>query len=118
MFVQESRLIANFGESIVILINIRCFYVISRPVTNVVSENSPDRETIVSVAESPPSEAVLQAIADAEGTDVIELPPLYEAVDPEALDAVFDGRAFGSIAFDYHGYSVTVNQNAVVSIRK
>lgn len=37
-----------------------------------------------------PSEAVIDALAAVQGKEAAELPPLYEAVDPEALDRLFD----------------------------
>ncbi|WP_341850684.1 HalOD1 output domain-containing protein [Natronococcus wangiae] len=33
--------------------------------------------------------AVVSAVAEAEGTDPVELPPLYEAIHPEALNDLF-----------------------------
>ncbi len=37
-----------------------------------------------------PSEVIIEALAEAAGSDPVELPPLYEFVDPDALDALFD----------------------------
>ena len=37
-------------------------------------------------------ETVVLAIADAAGVDPTTLPPLYEYVDPDALNAMFDRR--------------------------
>jgi len=55
------------------------------------------------------SEAVLVAVAAREGVPEAELdPPLYEAIDPEALDAVFRDTS-GRISFEYCGYRVTVD---------
>ena len=57
------------------------------------------------------SQSVIAAVADAEGVDPTELSvPLYEAIDPDALDALFrsDGVAAGQIRFSYHGYQITV----------
>lgn len=54
------------------------------------------------------SEAVVAAVAEREGVDPVELPRLFEAVDPDALDAIFaDGRP-GRVSFQYAGYDVTV----------
>lgn len=36
-----------------------------------------------------PAEAVIEAIAEAAGVEPLELPPLYEFIDPEALDNLF-----------------------------
>jgi hypothetical protein len=40
----------------------------------------------------PASSRVLRAVAEATETDPADLPPLYDVIDPDALDAVFDGR--------------------------
>nr|WP_227378589.1 HalOD1 output domain-containing protein [Haladaptatus halobius] len=66
------------------------------------------------------SERVITAIVDAKGQSPNDLEPLYNAIDPEALDALFapqaDGttRARGSVSFQYAGYWITVSsENAV-----
>lgn len=63
----------------------------------------------------PLSRLVVTAVADAEGVDPTELPPLYSAVDPDALDSVFypqlesaDDPPPGEIQFSYHGHLVRV----------
>ncbi|MDJ1433492.1 HalOD1 output domain-containing protein [Halostagnicola sp. A-GB9-2] len=70
---------------------------------------------------------VINAIAEKEGVDTtaIEPPeyePLYEVLNPEALDALFapreDGapRANGRVEFAYCGYQVTVTSNGKVVV--
>ncbi|THE64651.1 hypothetical protein D8Y22_11645 [Salinadaptatus halalkaliphilus] len=74
-----------------------------------------------------PSQAVLEAVADAEGISTAELqPPAYEplhaAIDPESLDALFgnreDGapRPTGQISFRYCGYAITVTGDGTVTL--
>lgn len=75
-------------------------------------------EGTTGVVDSPPSETVVQAIADAEDTTPLELSPLYEAIDPDALNTLFQGRTAGRVTFDYEGYTVTVGQNGEVTIQK
>jgi hypothetical protein len=58
--------------------------------------------------DAPASEAVLTAVADRAGTEPAELPPLYDAVDVDALDALFGGGKPGRVSFGYAGYEVTV----------
>jgi hypothetical protein len=56
--------------------------------------------------------AVVSAVADATGTDPLELPPLGNVVDPEALNDLVDcGRNsdLRSISFEYAGYDVVVS---------
>lgn len=62
------------------------------------------------------SEAVVDAVAAFDGSSPLELPPLYDAIDPDALDAVFDAhlhtgpRPSGTIDFPYHGYLIRVRE--------
>lgn len=61
--------------------------------------------------------AVPELVGRLAETDPCSLPPLYESVNPEALDELFaDGRGANcnlSVTFDYAGYSVTVRDGAV-----
>lgn len=41
------------------------------------------------------SETVVDAVADAKDVDPLDLDPLYDAIDPDALDSLF-GRSAGS----------------------
>ena len=47
---------------------------------------------------------ILAAVADHLGCDPVELPPLYDAVDPDAVEALFESLqsgAGGRLAFSY-----------------
>ncbi|PSP78628.1 hypothetical protein BRC81_07350 [Halobacteriales archaeon QS_1_68_20] len=60
------------------------------------------------------SRAVLTAVADAEGVDPVDLDrPLYDAVDPDALDALFRTDVADGVdchvQFRYYGYEITVH---------
>lgn len=68
---------------------------------------------------------VVETVADAAGVDPLELPPLYGAVDPEALDSLFqprpgvgDDRSAKAVRFTYHGYEVSVTEDGDVSLRE
>lgn len=69
-----------------------------------------------------PSVTVVEAVADREGREVSELPPLRTAVDPEALDELFaprhDGtpRERGEVTFVYCGYLVRVRADGRVTL--
>lgn len=71
-----------------------------------------------------PSEHVVQAIAARTDEDPLELSPLYEAVDPDALDALFGGPAregsgsVGKVRFVYEGYEVTVHADGTVDLEE
>lgn len=66
------------------------------------------------------SEAVVGRIATYEGIDPAELSPLYDAIDPDALDAFIEGadrrETSAEIQFSYHGYTVTVSSDGSVTV--
>ncbi|RZH68883.1 HalOD1 output domain-containing protein [Natrinema altunense] len=51
---------------------------------------------------------VLDRIAARKGCAPAALPPLYEAVDPEALAAVLESNPDVTVRFEYAGYRVVV----------
>jgi len=61
----------------------------------------------------PVSTAILEAVAEKTTADPNTLPPLYERVEIDAIEELFqptpegNGRT-GSIEFPYYGYDVTV----------
>ena len=85
------------------------------------SQTDPDRSPN-SLDESP-SWAVVEALAAAEGVAPHTLEPiLYDAVDPDALDALFaprpDGteRGTGQASFVVGGYAATVDTTGTVTL--
>lgn len=55
------------------------------------------------------SEAILHEVAVHKETSPGGLnPPLYDVIDPDALNAIFRENT-GHISFDYHGYNVTID---------
>lgn len=70
------------------------------------------------------SHAVVQAVAEAERVDPLELtPPLYEVIDSDALDRLFavtptHHRTDGEVSFSYNGYGVTVRGDGSVSVEE
>ncbi|WP_121742541.1 HalOD1 output domain-containing protein [Natronorubrum halophilum] len=76
-----------------------------------------------------PSQAVVEAVAEAEGVPPEQLqPPTYEplhsVIDPEALDTLFApragdvARAGGEVSFRFCGYDVTIGQDESVTLEK
>lgn len=61
---------------------------------------------------------VVLSIAALEGVGPIDLPPLAETVDPDALNRVFSlsAEVNGSISFEYAGYDVTVSSDGKLEI--
>lgn len=68
-------------------------------------------------SDRPISAAIIEAVAEEAAVDPTELPPLYESVDVDAIDELFEptpnanGRV-GVIRFPYYGYLVTVEFDA------
>ena len=53
--------------------------------------------------------AVIDLVADATGVDPIDLDPLYNAIDPEVIDALCTSSpGFSSLEFVYTGHTVVV----------
>jgi len=65
------------------------------------------------------SAAVVRAVAAASNTAAIDLPPLYDTVDPDTLDSLFPaGADDGELRFDYAGYAVVVGANGTVALHE
>lgn len=64
------------------------------------------------------STAVVEAVASAKGVDEVDLPPLNDAVDPDALNALFKPRddPEGLVTFTYADCEVTVFSNDRVDV--
>jgi hypothetical protein len=57
----------------------------------------------------PPSEIVMRRFSDVMDVSPTELPPLYAAIDPDALDRFVANATSGTeLGFDYCGLTVTV----------
>lgn len=63
-----------------------------------------------------PSNVVPLTVAAYTNREIVDLPPLYYSIDPDALDAVVNSMEGGHITFDYAGHMVTVNASGEVSI--
>ncbi len=78
--------------------------------------------TIDPPGHEPVSTTVVHALADAKDVDPLELDPLYEALDPDALDALFaptDGSGsarHGKVQFVTNGYEVEVTSTGRVHL--
>lgn len=59
-------------------------------------------------ASTPPSTALVRAVADARDVGATELRPLYDVVDAEALDSLIrDGGA--TMTVEYEGFRATIH---------
>lgn len=70
-----------------------------------------DPETYQVAADQTVSEAVVYAVSDATDADPLDLEPLYTAVDPDSLDALYARHGPGrpaELTFTFSGHEVTV----------
>lgn len=67
---------------------------------------------------SAPSEAIVLEVASRTGMDPFDLPPLYQYVDPEALDRLVLGPGSCRATFEYAGYEVIVHETNHVDLRE
>lgn len=66
-----------------------------------------------------PSERVLETVAAYSNTPPEELPLLYEAIDPDALDALFTSNELSArVEFEYNDYHVAVSDDGVVDLTR
>lgn len=62
------------------------------------------------------TETIIQEVALVTNTDPLALPPLYQTIDPEALEAAIDKLSEGRVSFDYLGHQVTVESDGTVQV--
>ncbi|MFB1063581.1 HalOD1 output domain-containing protein [Natrinema sp. H-ect4] len=67
--------------------------------------------------------AIVLAVSSVEDCDPCSLTPLYEAIDPEALTALFDSKPATSstdpitVTFTFSAYLITVTDGASLTLR-
>lgn len=59
---------------------------------------------------------VLDAVSAETGRDVLDLPPLAGAIDPDALNGLADGDRRAIVSFPYAGQWVTVDATGTVTV--
>ena len=64
------------------------------------------------------AEAIISLVAETDGRDPLELPPLYEAVDPEALNQLCMSSSDSDlrVSFTYAGFTVLVEGSGIVHL--
>lgn len=70
--------------------------------------------------ETRPSAAVTEHISAMTGREQTDFAPLYETIDPEALDSLIGSASRSapvSISFEYAGHSVTVRSDGELVIK-
>jgi len=66
-----------------------------------------------SIDDQAPSHVVVTAVAAVTDREPTSCPPLFDVVDPDALDAIFADREAGRVAFEYAGCEVTIHDGTV-----
>ncbi|WP_231188261.1 HalOD1 output domain-containing protein [Haladaptatus sp. DYF46] len=61
------------------------------------------------------------AIAARDGPETSDCPPLYNVIDPDALDTLFaplhrESERHGKVIFEYCGYEITVTDDRTVKV--
>jgi hypothetical protein len=75
--------------------------------------------------DGPPAVALVEAVADATDRDPLELPPLSEVIDPDALNGLLrpdpgsneDGNTV-QVSFEYAGVVVLVDSTGLIEVRE
>ena len=67
-------------------------------------------------SDEPTGRVVVDAVAAVSNTAVEGLTPIFEVVDPDALDALFTQSSTGRATFEYEGYGVCVFADGTVAI--
>lgn len=68
-----------------------------------------------------PSEAVLRSLAAVTGVDQLEIePPLYESIDPDALDQLFESAQSDDlhVSFAHSDHRIIIDGNGDLSIQE
>lgn len=63
-----------------------------------------------------PSVSVVEAVAAETGADPVSLAPLYDVIDPDALDRLFDDGASGCVEFEFCDHEVVVHADGRVLV--
>lgn len=70
----------------------------------------------------PLSHRVVMEVADEMGTDPTQLEPLFDSIDPDALDKLFDARTEATergvtqLSFTYEGHQIVVERDRSVEV--
>lgn len=65
-----------------------------------------------------PSLAIITVVSTITGKDPVDLDPIHESIDPDALDALFTAEfsSVNRLTFQYCGYEITVGTDDVVEV--
>lgn len=65
-----------------------------------------------------PSVAIVAIISNITGKGPLELDPIYESIDSDALDALFTRKrpSVCRLTFQYNGFEITVGTDAIIEV--
>lgn len=65
-----------------------------------------------------PASAIADAVAEREGVEATDLPPLYDAIGPDILEILHeaDDDSDQRVRFEYVGYTVTVSADGTIRL--
>lgn len=63
------------------------------------------------------SHAILASVSEYEKTVITNLPPLYETIDPDALDTLFSERSSARISFTYNDLLIRVCGDEHITVK-
>ncbi len=78
-----------------------------------------DSATVSNVETEQIAEAVIEALAKASGTSPEKMKPLYESINPDALDELFDRQHMHTperVEFRHQGYEVVIESDGRIEI--
>lgn len=65
----------------------------------------------------PLGSVILEAVSEESDTDVLDLPPLEESIDTDALESLLtDCETDWTLGFHYDGYEVVVQSNRSIAL--
>ena len=78
-----------------------------------------ESQSVAAVDDPSISERILDAVGRREGSHPLEFDrPLYDAIDPDALDALFrSGTEDVTVEFAYLGYRIVVKGDGEIDVR-
>ena len=62
------------------------------------------------------SERLIQRVAKTTNSNALELPVLYDHIDPVALDRLIEQMSDGEVSFTYAGCEVTVGSEGTIRL--
>lgn len=76
------------------------------------------RSTATTADSEFPAAAVVDAVADREGVDPADLPPLYDSIGSDILEIVdrASDESGQTVTFEYYGYTVTFDADGTIIV--